>query len=83
MLYQAEVTIELKAGMLDPEGTTIKRALEHLGYETDNVRTAKKYTISLQAGNIHEARENVEEMCQKLIANPIIHNYEISLREME
>ena len=83
MQYQAEVTIELKAGMLDPEGTTIKRALEHLGYETDNVKTAKKYTITLQAENIHDARENVEEMCQKLIANPIIHNYEISLRELE
>ncbi|MDW7732329.1 MAG: phosphoribosylformylglycinamidine synthase subunit PurS [Methanolobus sp.] len=83
MQYQAEVTIELKAGMLDPEGTTIKRALEHLGYETDSVRTAKKYMITLQADNIHAARENVEEMCQKLIANPIIHNYEISLRELE
>ncbi|TGC08731.1 phosphoribosylformylglycinamidine synthase subunit PurS [Methanolobus halotolerans] len=83
MQYQAEVTIELKAGMLDPEGTTIKRALEHLGYGTDSVRTAKKYTITLQAKNIDAARVNVEEMCQKLIANPIIHNYEIFLRELE
>ncbi|WP_094228692.1 phosphoribosylformylglycinamidine synthase subunit PurS [Methanolobus psychrotolerans] len=83
MQYQADVTIELKSGMLDPEGTTIKRALEHLGYETENVKTAKKYTIDLQAENIHAARENVEEMCQKLIANPIIHNYFISLREFQ
>jgi len=83
MQYQAEVIIELKAGMLDPEGTTVKRALEHLGYETDSVRTAKKFTIVLQAADIHSARENVEEMCQKLIANPIIHNYSISLREIE
>lgn len=83
MQYQAEVIIELKAGMLDPEGTTVKRALEHLGYEADSVRTAKKFTIVLQAADIHNARENVEEMCQKLIANPIIHNYSISLRETE
>ncbi|TQD24439.1 phosphoribosylformylglycinamidine synthase subunit PurS [Methanolobus vulcani] len=83
MQYQADVTIELKSGMLDPEGTTIKRALEHLGYETDSVKTAKKYTIDLQAENIHDAREIVEQMCQKLIANPIIHNYEISLRELQ
>jgi phosphoribosylformylglycinamidine synthase len=83
MQYQAEVIIELKAGMLDPEGTTVKRALEHLGYKADSVRTAKKYTIVLQASDIHSARENVEEMCQKLIANPIIHNYSISLREIE
>ncbi len=83
MQYQADVTIELKSGMLDPEGTTIKRALEHLGYETDNVKTAKKYIIDLQADNIHDAREHVEEMCQKLIANPIIHNYAITLRELQ
>ncbi|WP_406661300.1 phosphoribosylformylglycinamidine synthase subunit PurS [Methanolobus sp. ZRKC3] len=83
MQYQADVTIELKSGMLDPEGKTIKRALEHLGYETNNVKTAKKYTIELQADDIHNARENVEEMCQKLIANPIIHNYSVSLREIE
>ncbi|WP_319507332.1 phosphoribosylformylglycinamidine synthase subunit PurS [uncultured Methanolobus sp.] len=83
MQYQADVTIELKTGMLDPEGTTIKRALEHLGYETESVKTAKKYTIDLQSENIHAARETVEEMCQKLIANPIIHNYSISLRELQ
>ncbi|WP_342305156.1 phosphoribosylformylglycinamidine synthase subunit PurS [Methanolobus sp. ZRKC5] len=83
MQYQADVTIELKSGMLDPEGTTIERALEHLGYKTESVRTAKKYTIDLQAENIHDARETVEEMCQKLIANPIIHNYAISLRELQ
>ena len=83
MQYQADVTIELKSGMLDPEGTTIKRALEHLGYETEGVKTAKKYTIDLQSENIHAARETVEEMCQKLIANPIIHNYSISLRELQ
>lgn len=83
MQYQADVTIELKSGMLDPEGTTIKRALEHLGYETESVRTAKQYSIQLRAENIHDARETVEQMCQKLIANPIIHNYSISLRELQ
>lgn len=82
MRYEADVIIELKSGMLDPEGTTIKRALEHLGYSPESVRTAKKYTITLEANNIHDARENVEQMCQKLIANPIIHHYTISLREI-
>jgi phosphoribosylformylglycinamidine synthase len=82
MRYEADVIIELKSGMLDPEGTTIKRALEHLGYTPESVNTAKKYTITLDSENIHAARENVEEMCQKLIANPIIHNYSITLREI-
>jgi phosphoribosylformylglycinamidine synthase PurS subunit len=82
MRYEADVIIELKSGMLDPEGTTIKRALEHLGYTPESVKTAKKYTITLESNNIHDARENVEQMCQKLIANPIIHNYTINLREI-
>ncbi|WP_370574951.1 phosphoribosylformylglycinamidine synthase subunit PurS [Methanomethylovorans sp.] len=82
MKYEADVIIELKSGMLDPEGTTIKRALEHLGYTPESVKTAKKYTIILESNNIHDARENVEQMCQKLIANPIIHNYTINLREI-
>lgn len=83
MQYQAEVTIELKSGMLDPEGSTIKRALQHLGYDTESVKTAKMYTIELEADNEQSARENVNEMCQKLIANPIIHNYSISMREKQ
>ena len=82
MRYEADVTIELKSGMLDPEGTTIKRALEHLGYSPESVKTSKKYTIALESENIHDARENVEQMCEKLIANPIIHNYTITLREL-
>lgn len=81
MQYHAEVTIELKSGMLDPEGTTIKRALEHLGYQTESVKTAKKYLIELDAESVESARQSVDEMCQKLIANPIIHNYAIELRE--
>jgi len=82
MRYEADVIIELKSGMLDPEGTTIKRALEHLGYTPESVKTSKKYTITLESKNIHDAREIVEQMCQKLIANPIIHNYTITLREI-
>ncbi len=81
MQYHAEVTIELKSGMLDPEGTTIKRALEHLGYQTERVTTAKKYMIELDAGSADIAKQKVDEMCQKLIANPIIHNYTIELEE--
>ncbi len=81
MEYLAEIIIELKAGMLDPEGTTIKRALEHLNYHTGSVKTSKRYLIELEAEDIEKAREQIEQMCQKLIANPIIHNYTIKMRE--
>lgn len=81
MQYRAEVTIELKPGMLDPEGTTIKRALGHLGYHTNELRTSKRYIIDLEEESSELAEKKVDEMCQKLIANPIIHNYTIDMRE--
>jgi phosphoribosylformylglycinamidine synthase len=82
MQYQATIRIEQKAGILDPEGTTIKRALEHLGYQVNSVKTAKVYEIILEAESSDIAEQKVDEMCQKLIANPIIHNYTIALKEL-
>ena len=82
MQYQATVTIEQKAGILDPEGITAKRALGHLGYEVSSVKTAKLYEIVLEAESADIAERKVDEMCQKLIANPIIHNYSIELKEL-
>jgi len=82
MQYQARVQIEQKAGMLDPEGTTAKRALGHLGYEVSSVKTAKLYEIVLEAESAEIAQQKVDEKCQKLIANPIIHNYTIKLHEL-
>jgi phosphoribosylformylglycinamidine synthase subunit PurS len=83
MKYQATVRIEQKAGILDPEGTTAKRALGHLGYEISSVKTAKLYEIVLEAESAEIAERKVDEMCQKLIANPIIHNYKIELKELD
>jgi len=82
MQYQATVKIEQKAGILDPEGATAKRALGHLGYEVNSVKTAKLYEIVLEAQSAEIAEQKVDEMCQKLIANPIIHNYTIELKEL-
>ncbi|WP_292372575.1 phosphoribosylformylglycinamidine synthase subunit PurS [Methanosarcina sp. UBA411] len=82
MQYQATVRIEQKAGMLDPEGTTAKRALGQLGYQVSSVKTAKLYEIVLEAESAEIAEQKVDEMCQKLIANPIVHNYTIKLKEL-
>jgi len=81
MKYTAQVTITLKKGMLDPEGTTIKRALNHLGFTTESVNTAKRLIIELEAESADVAAETVDEMCQKVLANPVIHNYTIDVCE--
>ncbi|AKB75231.1 Phosphoribosylformylglycinamidine synthase, PurS subunit [Methanosarcina lacustris Z-7289] len=82
MQYQATVTIKQKAGMLDPEGTTAKKALGHLGYAVESIKTAKLYEIVLEAKSAEVAEQKVDEMCQKLIANPIVQNYTIELKEL-
>lgn len=81
MKYTAEVTITLKKGMLDPEGTTILRALKHLGFTAGSVNTARRLIIELEAGSKDAAAKTVDDMCQKVLANPVIHNYTIDVCE--
>lgn len=83
MQYNAEVTIGLKNGMLDPEAATIQKALEHLGYPTNSLKMQKKFILDFNAVSADEAREHVNEMCMRLLANPVIHNYEIVIEESE
>jgi len=72
------VDIKLKEGMLDPEGNTTKRSLELLGYSNVNqVRVGKKILLEIDGSSKEQVIEDVDEMCRKLLANPVIHNYEI------
>jgi len=81
MLYCAEITIKLKNGMLDPEATTIKNALKHLGYECQSVKQAAMYELQFTAASRENALDLVDGMCQRLLANPIIHNYDVRITE--
>lgn len=81
-MYRAEVTIKLKKGMLNPEASTTKRALEHLGFEIDDLETAEVFYLNLEADSREDARGQVDEMCQRLLANPVIHDYTISVSEV-
>ncbi|MGQ9582439.1 MAG: phosphoribosylformylglycinamidine synthase subunit PurS [Thermoplasmatota archaeon] len=77
-MYRAEVRISLKKGVADPEGQNTRKALELLGFkEVGEVRTEKLFAISLEAADEADARRRVEEMCRRLLVNPVIHNFEI------
>ncbi|ADG13402.1 phosphoribosylformylglycinamidine synthase, purS [Methanocaldococcus infernus ME] len=82
MKYKATVTIKLKKGVLNPEGRTIKRALEFLGYEVEDVNTYKMIDLILNGESEEEVYKKVEEMCQKLLANPVIHDYRIKVERL-
>jgi phosphoribosylformylglycinamidine synthase PurS subunit len=76
----AEIRIELKPGVADPEGKNTKKALELLGFnDITGVRSIKMFEIEMDA-DPDTARKQCEEMCRKLLANPVIQKFKIDLR---
>ncbi|UCE38668.1 MAG: phosphoribosylformylglycinamidine synthase subunit PurS [Thermoplasmata archaeon] len=74
----AEVKIKLKKGVADPEGANTKKTLELLGFDVADVKAVKVFEIHLGTDDREDAQKKVEEMCQKLLANPVIHEYSIT-----
>jgi phosphoribosylformylglycinamidine synthase PurS subunit len=81
MNFEIEVRITLKPGILDPEARAIQHALADLGFPTSRLSTARIFSISMEAGDPTEAEEKARQMCERLLANPVIHRYEVEVRE--
>ncbi len=78
---KAKVTITLKPGLLDAQGKTIKGALASLGFKgVKDVRVGKYLEIELNGAKGRAAKQAVERMCQKLLANPVVEAYRIDLK---
>ena len=76
----AEIRIELKPGVADPEGKNTKKALELLGFnDIKGVRSIKMFEIEMDA-DPDVARRECEEMCRRLLANPVIQKFRVDLR---
>jgi phosphoribosylformylglycinamidine synthase len=74
----ASVNVMLKEGIADPQGLTIQRALPALGFEgVAEVRVGKRIVLKVDASTADEAREQVEQMCQRLLSNPVIESFEV------
>jgi phosphoribosylformylglycinamidine synthase len=80
MKYGVEVMIKLKKGMLNPEASTIQRALALLDYQVEDTNTMEIITFNLDAEDDEEAHAEVDEMCQRLLCNPVIHDYDIIIQ---
>ena len=79
MLFDIEVKISLKSGMLNPEASTIERSLDLLGYTVKNVKTEEIIKFQMEGEDREEIRENVVDMCERLLCNPVIHYYKINV----
>ena len=79
MKFSLKITISLKKGMLDPEALAIKHALDNLGFNVDSLGTARVFYIDVNESGEDAARQKGEEMCERLLANPVIHSYDIEI----
>lgn len=72
------VLVSLKPGVLDAQGRAIEHALRDLGYaQVGGVRTGKLIVLDLDAADAEKAKSLAAELCEKLLANPVIEQYEI------
>jgi phosphoribosylformylglycinamidine synthase subunit PurS len=78
-MARVRVEIHLKQGVTDPEGENVHKALKLLGFKgVHGVSSAKLFLIDLETKDPRAAHKAVEEMCRRLLANPVIHDYKIA-----
>ncbi len=79
---KARIVITLKPGVLDPQGKAIEGALAGLGFKgVQGVRQGKFIELELDERDPEDAREQIREMCERLLANTVIENYHFELDE--
>jgi phosphoribosylformylglycinamidine synthase len=81
MKFRAKVEVTLKPGYSDPEGETTKQSLSELNYSVHSVDVSKVYELVLEAKSLAEAERQVDEMCKRLLANPVKDNYRFEIEE--
>ncbi len=83
MTYDVQVEVQLRAGVADPEGSTIERAIPTLGFDgVSGVRVGKSIRFSIDATDDAAARSQVQELCDKFLTNPIIEDAVITVEAL-
>ena len=79
---KVKVEIVRRPEIADPQGVTVVRALRELGFgEVAEARFNRTIVLELDAADVQSARSRVEEMCRRLLANPVIEDFEVHLLE--
>jgi phosphoribosylformylglycinamidine synthase len=80
MTFSVLVEVRLRPGIADPEGATIERALPALGFSgVDGVRVGKAIRFRVEAADEAEARSRVDELCRRLLTNPVIEDAAVTV----
>jgi phosphoribosylformylglycinamidine synthase PurS subunit len=81
-MFEAKVTIQLKKGVSDPEGVNTLKAIHLLGFtNVQNAKTIRIFDLQIDGTDKKKVKKDVEQICQRLLTNPVIHNYEIAIEE--
>ena len=80
MIFSVVVDVMPKSGISDPQGQAIERALPGLGFEgIDRVRVGRRIELTVEASDEEAAEEAVHTACDRILANPVIEEYRITL----
>ena len=83
MRYAVRIDLTHLPGVLDPQGATVERALPALGYaNVSDVSIAKTIRLVIDADSLDAARAQVDDMCERLLANPVIERYTVEIDEV-
>lgn len=81
-MFKATVKVSLKKTVLDPQGKTVKSALSSMGFDSvDDVRMGKLIELNIKGSDRKKVEEDLNVMCRKLLANPIIEEYSFTIEE--
>lgn len=81
-MYLAKVYTYYKTGVLDPQGSAIKTTISSCGFEhVKNVKTGKLYEVEIDARDKAQAQKIADELCQKVLVNPVIEDYKLEIME--
>ena len=78
---RATVLVRPKRGILDPQGEAVESSLRQLGFPVGDARVGRVVDLEVEAPDAAAARAEVERMCERLLANPLIESYEIEVAE--
>lgn len=81
-MIKIRVVQYLKPDIKDPEGGEVKKALVRLGFPVENVSIGREIMVDVDVAHVDEAKRLVEEMCQRILTNPILHDYSVEAVEL-
>ncbi len=81
MPYHARVFVTLKEGVLDPQGKAVQQGLSTLGYTSvKEVRVGRYIQVTVEAESLSAAQAQIDEVCRRILANPVIEDYEFEIQ---